>query len=106
MVEALGYKLRTFGIPIDGPAEVFCDNKVVVKNQSIPTSTLNKINNAILYHYVREAQADDIIRVVLIEGVLNLSDWFTNDTIFITKRQGFISKIFSNILSLNTSDGG
>jgi len=27
MIEALRYKLRMFGIPIDGPANVFGDNK-------------------------------------------------------------------------------
>ena len=32
MVEWLRYKLRTFGIPIDGPDKVFCDNQLVVKN--------------------------------------------------------------------------
>ena len=26
MIEVLGYKLRMFGLPIDGPADVFCDN--------------------------------------------------------------------------------
>jgi hypothetical protein len=26
------YKLRMFGVPIDGPANVFCDNRGVVKN--------------------------------------------------------------------------
>ena len=32
MVEWLRYKLRNFGIPIDGPDKVFCDNQLVVKN--------------------------------------------------------------------------
>jgi hypothetical protein len=36
-----------FGIPIDGPANVFCDNHgVVSKNVSIPESTLMKKHNA------------------------------------------------------------
>jgi len=26
LVEVLQYKLRMFGVPIDGPASVFCDN--------------------------------------------------------------------------------
>ena len=29
MAIALRYKLRMFGIPIDGPADVFCDNQGV-----------------------------------------------------------------------------
>eukprot|EP00978_Attheya_sp_CCMP212_P043638 scaffold288169_cov38-Attheya_sp.AAC.1 len=31
-IMALRYKLRMFGIPIDGPANVFCDNEAVVTN--------------------------------------------------------------------------
>ena len=55
MVEVLRYKLRCFGIPVEGPAEVFCDNMSVVKNSSIPTSALNKRHNLICYHIFREA---------------------------------------------------
>ena len=50
---ALRYKLRMFGIPIDGPADVFCDNQGVVKNMSLPESMLSKKHNAINYHAVR-----------------------------------------------------
>ncbi len=62
MIEALRYKLRCFGIPIDGPAEVFCDNKSVVTNSSVPASVLNKRHNPICFHRVREAQASSVIR--------------------------------------------
>ena len=61
MIVALCYKLRMFGIPIDGPANVFCDNRGVVKNVSIPESTLMKKHNAINYHTVREAVAAGIL---------------------------------------------
>ena len=57
LVEALRYKLRTFGIPVEGPADIFCDNQSVVTNSSVPSSVLNKRHNAICYHRVREAQA-------------------------------------------------
>ena len=36
MIEALKYKLRCFGIPIDGPATVLCDDKSVVTNSIVP----------------------------------------------------------------------
>jgi hypothetical protein len=39
MIEALHYKLRMFGVPIDGPANVFCDNGSVVNNTTLPEST-------------------------------------------------------------------
>jgi hypothetical protein len=35
MIEALRYKLRMFGIPIEGGANVFCDNNSVVINATI-----------------------------------------------------------------------
>ena len=56
LVEALRYKLRWFGVRMDGPASIFCDNKVVVTNASVPTSMLNKQHNEICYHQVRESQ--------------------------------------------------
>ena len=47
MVEALRYNIRCFGVPGDGPAELFCDNKSVVKNSSMPISVFKKRHNAI-----------------------------------------------------------
>ena len=76
-VEAIRYKLINFGIPIDEPAEVLCDNKQVVKNFNTPSSTLNKRNNTTFYHRVRKAQAANIIWVGWIEGIRKLADFFT-----------------------------
>jgi hypothetical protein len=77
MIVALRYKLRMFGVPIDGPTNVFCDNNGVVKNASIPHSTLLKKHNAINYHAVREAVAAQIILVIKEDGMTNLADLFT-----------------------------
>ena len=46
MVEALRYKLCMFGIPINGPCCVFCNNEAVYKNMVLPESTtmLNTAN--------------------------------------------------------------
>ncbi len=55
MVEVLRYKLRCFGVPIEGVCDVMCDNRSVVTNSSVPTSVLNMRHNAICYHRVREA---------------------------------------------------
>jgi hypothetical protein len=41
-----------FGVPIEGPGNVFCDNHGVVKNVSLPESTLMKMHNVINYHAV------------------------------------------------------
>jgi len=77
MLEGLRYKLRMFGIPIDGPANVFCDNKSVVTNATIPTSTLKKKHNSIAYHGVREAVAAGVLRIAKVHTSENLADLLT-----------------------------
>jgi hypothetical protein len=42
LIVAMCYKLRLFGVEIDGPANVFCDYHGVVKNLSVPESMLMK----------------------------------------------------------------
>ena len=96
MIEALRYKLRCFGIPIEGPAEVYCDNKSVVTNSTIPASVLNKRHNAICYHRVREAQASMTIRTAWIPGDMNLADLLTKTTMAANKKNGFVQNIFTN----------
>jgi hypothetical protein len=77
MNDALRYKLRMFGVPIDGPTNGFCDNKSVVTNAIIPQSTLNKKHNFIAYHKVRESVASGAIRIAHEKGKHNLSDVLT-----------------------------
>ncbi|GFH55427.1 hypothetical protein CTEN210_11903 [Chaetoceros tenuissimus] len=96
MVEALRYKLRCFGIPIDGPAEVYCDNQSVVTNSSVPSSVLNKRHNAICYHRVREAQAAGTIKVGWIMGEYNLADLFTKTTMTGDLKHRLVHNIFNN----------
>ena len=55
IIEGLRYKLRMFGVPINGTTDAFCDNQSVVTNVSIPYSVLNKKQNSICYHRFREA---------------------------------------------------
>jgi hypothetical protein len=38
LIVAIHYKLRMFGVEVDGPANVFCDNRGVVRNVSIGRS--------------------------------------------------------------------
>ncbi len=52
LLESLHYKLRMFGVPIEGPSNTFCDNFSVVTNSTQPASTLKKKHNAIAYHKV------------------------------------------------------
>ena len=55
MVEDLHYKLHIFGVPIDGSANVLCDNKAVCKNTITPDSGLKKKHHSIYNHRCREA---------------------------------------------------
>ena len=64
-----------FGIAIDGPTNTFCDNNSVVQNVTRPESVLQKKNNSIAYHKVRESVASTAMRGVLHEpGATNLAD--------------------------------
>ena len=74
---ALRFKLRMFGIPIDGEADILCDNLSVVNNASKFESTLNKKHTLIVYHAIRWAVAAGIIRVGKVESEENLVDAFT-----------------------------
>jgi hypothetical protein len=76
-MEALRYKLRMFGVPIDGPGDVYCDNQSVVESSSLPQRTLQKKHDAICFHKVRESVVMGMIRVAKIAGTENLADLFT-----------------------------
>ncbi len=59
------------------PTDVFCDNMGVVKNTSVPESTLSKKHNSINYHVVREAAAAGILRVGKEDTETNKADAMT-----------------------------
>ena len=99
MIEYLRYKLRCFGIPVEGPAEVFFDNVSVVKNSNIPTSALNKRHNSICYHRVREAQAAGILRFGWIPVEFYLEDLFIKTTVPGNTKHNLVDSIFSNTAS-------
>jgi hypothetical protein len=77
LLQGLCYKLRMMGIPLDGPANVFCDNEAVVNNTSKAESTLKKKHVAICYHRVREASAMGMIQIAKENTDTNLSDCWT-----------------------------
>ena len=74
LVEGLRYKLRMFGIPIQGETNVFCDNRGVVLSTAKPKARLNKKHNAICFHRVREAVARGMIRIGKEKGETNIAD--------------------------------
>ena len=93
MLEAIRYKLRMFGIPIDGPANVYCDNEAVYKNTVIPESTLKKKHHSIAYHRCREAVAAGTVRVAKQGTTKNLADLFTK--VLTTARRAFLLERFT-----------
>ena len=60
-VIGIRFKLRMFGIPMDGTAEILCDNQSVVFNSSRFEFTLNKKHASIAYHALRWSVAAGII---------------------------------------------
>jgi hypothetical protein len=92
LVKSLRYKLQMMGVPIEGAANVLVDNTSVVKNSTIPSSTLQKKHNSICYHYVREAVAARLIRIAYVPSTENLADVFTKP-MGASKLRSFIQRI-------------
>jgi hypothetical protein len=77
MVTSLRYKLRMFGVELDGPANIFCDNESAYKSVSNADSRLKKKHNSICYHKVRECVAAGILTVMKEDTNTNLADILT-----------------------------
>jgi hypothetical protein len=91
LIKGLRYKLRMFGIPIEGLTDIFCNNESVFKNVSIPESVLSKKQHSISYHAARESVAAQIVRIAKENTLMNLSDVFTK-TQNKPKREGLLDK--------------
>ena len=76
-IEGLRYKLRMFGVPIEGEARVFCDNESVVKSNTYAESALKKKHCSVAYHKVREAVAAGKILIYYESTNTNLADLLT-----------------------------
>ena len=76
-ITALRFKLQMFGVPIDSPTNVLCDNLSVVQNSSVLNTTLNKKHSSIAYHSTRWHVAAGVIRVAWINTDDNLADAMT-----------------------------
>ena len=75
-----------FRVPIDRPADVFCDNQSVLTNVRFLSSVLKKKHNSICYHSVRETHTASTIRVGSISGENNKADIVTKTKIPTKKR--------------------
>jgi len=92
LIVSLRYKLRMFGVPLTGAANVFCDNQGVVNNTTSPESVLGKKHNQICYHRVREAAAAGIIRITKEDTETNLADILTKP-LGLPKRRFMLERI-------------
>ena len=77
LIEALRYNIRMFGVPIDGPTNIFCDNEAVTKNILDLTLMLKKKHHSIAYHRNRDAVATGTCHITKEDKDMNLSDLFT-----------------------------
>lgn len=76
-VQALRFKLRMFGVAVDEPTKILCDNESVVKNSTHLESSLNKKHNSIAYHYVRWCVAATVITIGWVNTHENIADAMT-----------------------------
>jgi hypothetical protein len=74
---AITHTCKSLGIRLDGPVEIYCDNRAVVDNCTIPGSALKKKHTSIAFHMCREAQAAGICILRHIPGAENPADILT-----------------------------
>ena len=86
-IQALRFKLRSFGIPIEGATNIFCDNEAVTKATRTPESTLSKKHNAVAWHRVREAVAMEMVRVAKEDTKTNLADLMTKTLAYLDRER-------------------
>ena len=65
------------GVPLNGEMNVFCDNESVLKNSTLPESTVKKKHNSFAYHCTHGAQAVNIVHIAWEKSKLNLADLLT-----------------------------
>ena len=99
----LRFKLRMFGIYVQGYTCIWCDNEAVVNNYSIPSHALNKKHNAVSFHMVREVVASGAAKVAHISGTDNPADLFTK-ILAKNKRFQFIDKLTGNLVNLSKEE--
>lgn len=76
-IAAMRFKLRMFGITIDGETDVLREIQSAVNNVSKFKSTLNKEHTSILYNAIKWAVSAGIIRVGAVDSNENIADAFT-----------------------------
>ena len=70
----LKFKLRMFGVDIDGPTIMLNNNKIVVNNNSKIESTLSKKHRSISYHLDHHNFAAGLVKIGWMSTADNIAD--------------------------------
>ena len=71
------YYLRSFGVKVTVPMNVYGDNLSAITNKINPGSVSKKKHNALSYHFCREHFANKVVTIRKIDGKDNYADPFT-----------------------------
>ena len=93
------------GIPVNVPAYICGDNKLVLFNTSIPDSTLKKKSQSIAYHFTKEGAARDEWRTDYVSTHENEADLLTKQLPSCEKRKGFVRNLIHHIYSVSRYNG-
>ena len=70
-----------FGIPLDGPANLFFDNESVFKNENKSESKLKKKHQSFFFYMVRGCVASGILIPHKVDFNNNIDDLLTNSLV-------------------------
>ena len=76
-VVAIHYYLRSMGVKVSKPANVFGDNMSVLLSSTDPGSPLKKKHCALAYHFVQEHYAGCVVDIMKVDSKNNYADPFT-----------------------------
>ena len=76
-IRGFRYKLRMFGIPVEEPSYMYCDNQSVIVGSTRPESTLKKKAQSIAFYFIQVGCAADEWRTTYINTSDNISDLMT-----------------------------
>lgn len=88
-LKGLRYKLRMFGVPINGP-DIYYDNQSVVDSLSLRHCRVQKKHNVLCFHKVRKAAAIKLIKMTKSDGTGNLVDLFTKKVLTMAMRKKYL----------------
>lgn len=105
-LKGLRHKLRMMGVPLSGLSLIYGDNLSVMRNSSLPESTLNKKLNSICYHFVRESVAKGMCLVSHMPSIENPSEMCTKVLPGGERRDGLIDVVLHDLVDYEGTKKG